>query len=59
MIVVILITNKSKGQIDMKQYFIKNMLSGLVTVVMSRNRYEAINKGIKYFGVNQVRLCNR
>lgn len=43
----------------MKQYFIKNMLSGLVTVVMSRNRYEAINKGIKYFGVNQVRLCNR
>lgn len=59
MIVAILITNKNKGQIDMKQYFIKNMLSGLVTVVMSRNRYEAINKGIKYFGVNQVRLCNR
>ena len=59
MIVAILITNKNKGQIDMKQYFIKNMLSGLVTVVMSKNRYEAINKGIKYFGVNQVRLCNR
>ena len=50
MIVAILITNKNKGQIDMKQYFIKNMLSGLVTVVMSRNRYEAMREGRKFFG---------
>ena len=43
----------------MKEYMIKNMLSGLVTVVVSRNRYRAIKKGIEYFGVNQVRLCTK
>ncbi len=43
----------------MKEYYIKNMLSGLVTVIVSKNRYNAIKKGIEYFGVNQVRLCNR
>ena len=34
-------------------------MSGLVTIVISKSRYDAIDKGIKYFGVNQVRLCNR
>jgi glutamate/tyrosine decarboxylase-like PLP-dependent enzyme len=43
----------------MKEYYIKNMLSGLVTVIVSKNRHNAIKKGIEYFGVNQVRLCNR
>ena len=38
---------------------IKNMLSGLVTVVVSKNKYDAIKKGIQYFGVNQVRLCTK
>ena len=44
---------------DKKSYYVINRFNGAVTVVVSRNRYEAINKGIKYFGVNQVRLCNR
>lgn len=42
-----------------KEYIVKNMMSGLVTIVISKSRYDAIDKGIKYFGVNQVRLCNR
>tara|TARA_R100001163_G_scaffold56373_1_gene44077 strand:+ start:437 stop:565 length:129 start_codon:yes stop_codon:yes gene_type:complete len=40
----------------MKEYYIKNMLNNIVTVVVSKNRYNAIEKGIKYFGVNQVRI---
>ncbi len=40
----------------MKEYYIKNMLNNIVTVVVSRNRYNAIKKGIKYFGINQIRI---
>ena len=43
----------------MKEYMIKNMLSGLVTVVVAENRYLAIRKGIDYFGVKQVRFLSR
>ena len=42
-----------------KSYYVKNMLSGLVTVVVARNRYLAIKKGIDYFGVKQVRFLSR
>jgi len=42
-----------------KEYRVINMLSGLVQVVVAESKYEAINKGIDFFGVNQVRLSNR
>ncbi len=42
-----------------KRYYVKNMLSGLVTVVVAENRYLAIRKGIDYFGVKQVRFLSR
>ena len=42
-----------------KEYTVINMLSGLVQVVIADSKYEAIDKGIKWFGVNQVRLSNR
>ena len=51
--------NKGENMENNKSYYVKNMLSGLVTVVVARNRYLAIKKGIDYFGVKQVRFLSR
>ena len=40
------------------QYYVKNMMSGLITIVIAKDKWHAIQKGIRYFGINQVRLCN-
>jgi hypothetical protein len=45
--------------VERRRFYVKNMMSGLVTVVIARNKYNAIQKGINWFGINQVRLCNR
>ena len=37
-----------------KKYYFKSTLSGLVTVVVSKSRYEAIEEARAYFGTNLV-----
>jgi len=36
--------------IDKKKYFVVNRFDGSVTVVVSRNRFRAMQKGRMYFG---------
>ena len=38
----------------MEKYYFKSTLSGLVTVIMSNSRYNAIKQAQAYFGTNQV-----
>lgn len=35
---------------DKKSYYVINRFNGAVTVVVSRNRYEAMREGRKFFG---------
>ena len=44
---------------DKKEYFVINRFNGAVTVVLSRNRWEAMREGRSYFGYVPLDLYAR
>ncbi len=40
--------------VDVKKYYFKSTLSGLVTCVVSESRYKAVKEAQAYFGTNLV-----
>ena len=42
----------------MNKYVIKSLMSGLITIVISKSRMKALSEARAYFGTNQVRILS-